>query len=171
MAKKEKGIPDDPTHEDAAADKRNYAGPLKSDSGNEESYRKAPHYYPDAGSAQRGTTGRYQTGWSGVGGDVHREDNRGKGPKGYTRSDERIHEDVCENLTADRDVDASEIEVTVNDGEVTLDGAIRSKHEKRCAEDCADAVSGVQHVQNNLRARHSGQGHAANAGQGRDRES
>lgn len=173
MTQKKKSIPDDPTHQDGGrtVDKGNYSGPLQSDAGNEESYRKAPRYYPEAGSARGGATGRYQPGWTGVGGDVHGEDNRGKGPKGYTRSDDRIREDVCETLTADRDVDATDIEVKVDGGEVTLVGTVRSKHEKRCAEDCAEAVSGVLHVQNNLRAEHSSRGQSAGTGQGRDRES
>jgi hypothetical protein len=34
----------------------------------------------------------------------------GRGPKGYQRSDERIKEDICDCLTRDPDVDASEIE-------------------------------------------------------------
>ncbi len=55
---------------------------------------------------------------------------RGRGPKGYVRSDERIREEVCE-LLADADVDASEITVTVEDGEVTLLGTVDSRHAKR----------------------------------------
>ena len=77
----------------------------------------------------------------------------GRGPKSYTRSDERIREDVCDRLTEDWYVDASDIEVTVNGAEVTLSGTVDSRHAKRRAEDCADSVSGVRHVQNNLRMR------------------
>ena len=80
-----------------------------------------------------------------------REDHRGRGPKGYTRSDERIREDVSDRLSDDPDVDATEITVSAADGEVTLDGTVDSKRAKRRAEDCADSVSGVKHVQNNLR--------------------
>ena len=36
----------------------------------------------------------------------------GQPPKGYTRSDERIREDVCERLTHE-DVDAGNVEVSV----------------------------------------------------------
>jgi osmotically-inducible protein OsmY len=77
--------------------------------------------------------------------------HRGRGPKGYQRSDERIREDINDRLTEDPHVDASEIEVTVADREVTLSGTVSSRFEKRHAEDIADAVSGVTHVQNNLR--------------------
>lgn len=80
-----------------------------------------------------------------------RDDHRGKGPKNYTRSDSRIEEDVNDRLTDDLMVDASGISVSVSDSEVTLDGMVDSKLAKRRAEDCCDSVSGVTHVQNNLR--------------------
>jgi osmotically-inducible protein OsmY len=80
-------------------------------------------------------------------------DHRGKGPRGYRRSDARIQEDVSDRLTDDPDVDASDITVTVKEGEVTLDGHVDSRFAKRRAEDCAEDVSGVAHVQNNLRVR------------------
>jgi anti-sigma factor RsiW len=51
-------------------------------------------------------------------------------------------------------VDASEIEVSVSDREVTLSGMVDSRDAKRRAEDCAESVSGVMHVQNNLRVQH-----------------
>lgn len=78
-------------------------------------------------------------------------DHRGSGPQNYARSDERILDDVCDHLTEDRYVDARNVTVTVQEREVTLDGTVSSKAAKRRAEDCADAVSGVRHVQNNLR--------------------
>jgi hypothetical protein len=78
-------------------------------------------------------------------------EHRGRGPKGYKRSDERIREDVSDRLTDDPLLDASDIELTVAGGEVTLNGTVTSRFAKRRAEDCADAVSGVGHVQNNLR--------------------
>lgn len=77
--------------------------------------------------------------------------HRGRGPKGYRRSDERIHEDVCERLTEDRFIDASNVEVLVKDGEVTLSGTVASRGLKYRAEDLAALASGVTHVQNNLR--------------------
>jgi hypothetical protein len=77
----------------------------------------------------------------------------GKGPKNYVRSDERIHEDVCEALTHHPYVDASDIEVTVRDGEVTLTGTVDARMVKRAAEDACDHVRGVQDVHNHLRVR------------------
>ncbi|MFB2595404.1 BON domain-containing protein [Paracoccus sp. p4-l81] len=82
--------------------------------------------------------------------------HRGRGPKGYTRSDDRIAEDACDRLSDDDMLDASNIEVSVSLGEVTLDGHVEDRHAKRRAEDCIEAVSGVTHVQNNLRVRATG---------------
>ena len=79
------------------------------------------------------------------------QDHRGRGPKNYARSDERIREDVNDRLTEDVWIDASEIDVTVAEGEVTLVGSVEDRRAKRRAEDIADDVSGVKHVQNNLR--------------------
>jgi len=84
--------------------------------------------------------------------------HRGKGPKNFSRSDERIMEDANERLMDDDNVDASEIQVQVQNGEVTLSGTVQSKSEKRCAEDCVDNVSGVRNVQNNLRVKESASG-------------
>ncbi|HKT86460.1 MAG TPA: BON domain-containing protein [Novosphingobium sp.] len=78
-------------------------------------------------------------------------DHRGRGPSDYIRSDERIREDVNDRLTDDPRVDASSISVSVSDCEVTLTGTVQDRSAKRRAEDCAESVSGVRHVQNNLR--------------------
>ncbi|HYC03672.1 MAG TPA: BON domain-containing protein [Azospirillaceae bacterium] len=80
-------------------------------------------------------------------------DFRGRGPRGYVRSDERIREDVADRLTADPYVDASDIDVTVSQGEVTLSGQVDRREARRRAEDIAEAVSGVRHVRNDLRVR------------------
>ena len=77
--------------------------------------------------------------------------HRGKGPKEYRRSDNRILEDVCDRLYEDSYVDASNVEVKVENGEVTLNGTIENRNERRRAEDVIESVSGVTHVQNNLR--------------------
>ena len=77
--------------------------------------------------------------------------HRGRGPKGYQRSDARILEDVNDRLTEDPHLDASEIDVRVENREVTLSGTVNSRFEKRHAEDITESVSGVTHVQNNLR--------------------
>jgi osmotically-inducible protein OsmY len=85
-----------------------------------------------------------------------RMDHSGRGPQNYTRSDDRIREDVNDSLTDDWGVDASNVNVTVSNGEVTLDGTVATRLQKRRAEDCAEEVSGVKNVQNNLRVQDRG---------------
>jgi len=80
---------------------------------------------------------------------------RGTGPKGYTRSDARILEEVCDRLCIDDTIDASDISVSIAAGEITLDGQVPSRATKRAAEDCAEGCAGVKHVQNNLRVQQS----------------
>lgn len=82
--------------------------------------------------------------------------HKGRGPKGYTRSDERIREDISDRLTDDSEIDASEIEIEVAGGEVTISGFVTDRIIKRKVEDLADAVSGVKHVQNNVRVKLAG---------------
>lgn len=77
----------------------------------------------------------------------------GRGPRNYSRSDDRIREDVSDRLSDDRHIDASDVEVSVSGGEVTLDGTVDSRAAKRHAEDLAESCSGVKHVQNNLRVK------------------
>ncbi len=91
--------------------------------------------------------------------------HRGRGPSGYTRSDERIKEDANDHLTHDPSVDASNITVSVESGEVTLSGTVNSRFAKRRAEDCVDHVSGVKHVQNNLRVQDRMAGNQSGMGQ------
>jgi hypothetical protein len=78
-------------------------------------------------------------------------DYRGRGPKNYKRSDERIREEVSERLTHDADVDPSDVEVVVTNGEVFLRGTISDRPMKRRAEDIAEMVMGVSDVHNELR--------------------
>lgn len=84
-----------------------------------------------------------------------RQDHRGRGPSGYVRSDERVQEDVNDALTEDWFVDASDIQVSVANGDVTLDGTVSSRDEKRRAENVIEDLSGVKNVQNNLRVSQS----------------
>lgn len=77
----------------------------------------------------------------------------GRGPRGYQRGDERIREDICDRLTDDSRIDASDVEVHVKGGEVTLAGSVRSRQEKRFTEDLAEQISGVREVNNNLKVK------------------
>jgi len=90
---------------------------------------------------------------------------RGRGPRGYQRSDERIREDVCECLTDDPMIDASNMEVTVKGGEVTLSGTVSSRDQKRRAMDLVEDISGVKDVHNNLRVESGLSGGVQEAGQ------
>jgi hypothetical protein len=103
------------------------------------------------GPGGRGAGGT-RTGQGGMRGGEH----RGRGPKGYTRSDDRIREEVCDCLSDDPHIDASEIEVSVNNGEVTLSGSVNERNAKRHAEDIIEHLPGVRHVQNNLRVSQGG---------------
>ena len=90
-------------------------------------------------------------GWSGGGRrDDYVPDYSGLGPRNWP-SDPRLFEAVCERLTDDDVVDASEVEVHVGGGEVTLTGRVGSRREKRRAEDIAWSVRGVRDVMNALR--------------------
>ncbi|MCU0636022.1 MAG: BON domain-containing protein [Gemmatimonadaceae bacterium] len=75
----------------------------------------------------------------------------GKGPRGWQRSDDRIRDEVNEALARHAEIDASEIDVEVNQGEITLSGTVSDRESKRLAEDVAEHVFGVQEVHNHLR--------------------
>ena len=76
---------------------------------------------------------------------------QGVGPKNYTRSDDRIREDVCDRLSMHGGVDARDIEVEVKQAEVILHGSVHDRRMKRMAEDAVDQVPGVRDVRNELR--------------------
>lgn len=62
---------------------------------------------------------------------------------------------IVERLEDERGLDLRDVEVVVEDAEVTLNGTVRRKDEKRRIEDISD-IDGVRHVQNNLRVRDRG---------------
>jgi len=72
--------------------------------------------------------------------------HRGRGPRGYKRSDDRIREDVSDRFSDDAYLDASSIDVTVNEGVVSLNGTVQDRSDRRRAEDLAMMVPGVQDV-------------------------
>lgn len=76
-----------------------------------------------------------------------------RGPKGWSRSDERIYEDVCEAMTEHPRLDCSDIEVAVEDGEVILTGTVSDPYLKYLAEDITYDVRGVREVLNEIRVR------------------
>lgn len=74
----------------------------------------------------------------------------GVGPRGYTRADERILDDIIDRLTQHGRINASEIIVQVEHGEVTLDGTVDNRRAKRIAEDVVESVAGVKDVHNQM---------------------
>lgn len=109
------------------------------------------------GSQNYGSQDSQQYGSQGYGsqyGNTYGE-HAGKGPKGYRRSEERIREDVCEALEHHGGVDASEIDVQVSEGVVTLTGTVESRQMKRLAEEAVEHLSGVQDIKNELKVEDS----------------
>lgn len=80
-----------------------------------------------------------------------RQNFAGRGPRGYRRSDVRINEEINEALTRHPEIDATDIDVRVESGVVTLSGAVDDKYAKRLAEDIAEECYGVTEVRNDLR--------------------
>lgn len=79
------------------------------------------------------------------------EDFRGRGPKNYVRSDERLREDLNERLTVAPDIDASDIEVHVDAGRVRLSGQVDRRETRYRVEDLVSHCSGVHEIDNQLR--------------------
>jgi hypothetical protein len=116
-----------------------------------------------------GRMGRYEQGSYGhasrAGSDTHGP-HRGRGPRGYQRSDERIREEVSDRLWQHPEIDASDIEVKVKNGEVTLTGTVDERWTKRMVEDVVESCMGVRDVTNQLKVRQeSGQGWQERANQ------
>lgn len=79
--------------------------------------------------------------------------HRGKGPKNYRRSDELLREIVCERLTEDPFIDAVDVSVDVETGEVTLTGTVTSRGQKIRVEDLVADTTGVMEIHNLLTVR------------------
>jgi hypothetical protein len=75
----------------------------------------------------------------------------GRGPKGYKRSDDRIKEDICEQLWRSETIDSSEVTITVREGEVTLTGTVPERWMRHEIENIADESMGVKDIDNNIR--------------------
>lgn len=74
-----------------------------------------------------------------------------KGPRGYNRSDERIREYICERLARHHVLEVSDVEVSVQQGHVSLDGTVPERYMKHIIEDTADGCWGVSDVDNRIR--------------------
>ncbi|HKG90725.1 MAG TPA: BON domain-containing protein [Gemmatimonadaceae bacterium] len=126
---------------------RDYGGRYAGERGGyTERYGREP-YYGSYGWEAGAYGGRY-------GGEGRRGTFVGRGPKGWRRSDDRIREEVNEALARHPDVDASDVEVRVENGVVTLSGVVEDRRQKRLAEDVVEDVFGVDDVDNGLKVRH-----------------
>lgn len=85
--------------------------------------------------------------------EIDRGPHWGKGPKGYKRSDERIKEDVCDVIAQQGHVDATDVDVRVENAVVILSGTVASRDDKRALEHLADRVHGIHDIRNDIRVR------------------
>jgi hypothetical protein len=125
-------------------------------------YGQGPYGQGPYGQGHYGQSGLGQQGFgqSGISGGGHQNIGQrrfGKGPKGYKRSDERIKEDVCDQLAQTDDVDASELEISVANGEVTITGTVPDRRMKYAAEQIVEHVSGVNEIHNQVRVKRQDQ--------------
>jgi hypothetical protein len=75
---------------------------------------------------------------------------------GSPSNDERVRRDIWDRLNYSDEVDANEVSVRVENGEVTLEGTVESRAMRGVAEDIAAKVPGVTAVRNALRVEPSG---------------
>ncbi len=134
--------------------------------------------YPDEGSAddapshgdwQRHSTGatsgaRGQEGFGNPGENTwgeeqfqaERREEQGRrqansGPRARRKSDESLRQEIRDILTADPELEATDIEVEVEGGAVTLRGAVVDSDARLLAEELVDSLAGVREVHNRLR--------------------
>jgi osmotically-inducible protein OsmY len=69
----------------------------------------------------------------------------------HRRADDKIREEIWELLINNADLDASEVELHVESGEVTLTGTVDSRDARWLTEDLVTSVSGVREVNNRLK--------------------
>ena len=112
------------------------------------------------GQGQYGQQGMYgQQGQRGqIGQGAQRGGMYGRGPLNYTRSDQRIYEDVCDALSDDEEIDASQVEVKVEKGDVTLTGTVQNRDARRRTEDVIERISGVKEINNQVKVQRQTQG-------------
>jgi osmotically-inducible protein OsmY len=92
--------------------------------------------------------------WDGRSGSERRKpggSHPGQAPQFHRRSDDRIYADIRELLSSNADLDASDVELHVESGEVTLTGTVDSRDARWLTEDLANSVAGVREVNNRLK--------------------
>ncbi|PCC73788.1 BON domain-containing protein [Nannocystis exedens] len=103
---------------------------------------REPQPWPSAPRAREGDTL--------AGGESGRGRYVGCGPRSYRRSDARIAEDINEALTWHPDIDASEVEVAVEQGNVTLTGLVYDPQTRRLIVELALQTAGVAELDDRL---------------------
>jgi osmotically-inducible protein OsmY len=83
---------------------------------------------------------------------------RGRGPQGYQRSDERLKEMICERLTDDPNIDASNVTIDVTSQIVKLSGTVDDRSTKYEIEELVERMGGVKDIDNQLRVQSSRSG-------------
>lgn len=73
-----------------------------------------------------------------------------RGPKNYTRSDERIFDEIHDAIVRDPRLDASGVTIEVQGGKVILYGSVAHRQMKHWIEDIASECYGVSEVENKL---------------------
>ena len=74
----------------------------------------------------------------------------------YQRSSQLIFEEATEALRRARDLDSRHIDLSVEEGLVTLIGEVETRELKKLAEDCVEHITGVTDVMNNIKVRGTG---------------
>jgi osmotically-inducible protein OsmY len=83
------------------------------------------------------------------------QSHRGRGPQGYQRSDDRLKELICERLTEDPQIDASNVSIDVSGQVVKLTGTVDDRSTKYEIEELIESMGGVKDIDNQLRVQRS----------------
>lgn len=110
-------------------------------------------FAPPGGTGSVDTFGGY-SGWSDrdAGNFRMNQPNRA-GPKGYTRSDDRIRDDICECLFHNHELHVEDVSIEVSNGTVTMEGHVPDRRMKHRIEDLVEARIGVKDIDNRIRVR------------------
>ncbi len=129
------------------------------------SWRSAPGPAPSV-REQYTRDEEYRRRWGSPEWSTERGPHTGRGPRGYQRSDDRIREDICDRLTRHGHIDATDVTISVNSGDVTLGGMVDTREARRLAEDIAESVHGVRDVTNQIKVYRGDYGRQPRAGAG-----
>ena len=107
------------------------------------------HFYgrPSPGWTNLG----YGTGLAYVPPQYEATSHRGRGPRGYERSDDRLREIICERLTDDPYIDASDVSIEVASRKVKLTGTVSDRRTKYEIEELIERSANVRDIDNQLK--------------------